>query len=66
MDSDSAWQNWPRTRREIQRRWSALTPGDLDVIAGDRDRLIVRIVDRYGIAEAWAERQVAQWEKRES
>jgi hypothetical protein len=43
-----------------------LTPGDLDVIAGDRDRLIVRIVDRYGIAEAWAERQVAQWEKRES
>ena len=61
---DDIWRNWSRTRDEIQHRWTALTAADLDIIAGDRDHLIVRIVDRYGIARVWAEQEVVQWESR--
>jgi uncharacterized protein YjbJ (UPF0337 family) len=63
QDND-IWRNWSRTRSETQNRWTALTPTDLDIIAGDRDHLIVRIVDRYGIAKVWAEQEVVQWESR--
>ena len=66
MARNDVWKDWSRTRRDIQRRWTALTMHDLEVIAGDRERLVVRIVDRYGIAKEWAERQVAQWESRGS
>mgnify|MGYP003627734486 CR=1 FL=1 len=65
QDSD-IWRNWSTTRRDIQRRWTQLTNGDLDMIAGDRERLVVRIVDRYGIAKEWAEHQVGQWERQDA
>lgn len=59
------WRNWKRTRSDIQRQWAQLTSDDLDIIAGDRERLVVRIVDRYGIAKEWAEHQVVQWERQD-
>lgn len=65
-NDDDIWRNWARTRREIQQRWTQLTVGDLDIIAGDRERLVVRIVDRYGIAREWADHQVGQWERQEA
>lgn len=66
VHDDDIWRNWSNTRSDIQRRWSQLTADDLDIIAGDRERLVVRIVDRYGIAKEWAEHQVVQWERRET
>ena len=62
MTRDLFWQDWPTMRMEIQRRWPHLTNSDLEIIAGDRELLIVRIVERYGIAKDWAEKQVKQWE----
>ena len=66
MAQDETWRNWSSTRMDIQRRWTELTAVDLEMIAGDRERLVVRIVDRYGIAKEWAEYQVIQWENREA
>ena len=37
------------------------TDDDLDVIAGEKDQLIGRIQERYGIAKEEAHRQVDQW-----
>lgn len=66
MAQDEVWRNWSSTRMDIQRRWTEFTAVDLEMIAGDRERLVVRIVDRYGIAKEWAEHQVIQWENREA
>ncbi len=66
MTNGDIWRNWPNARGDIQRRWTQLTANDLDMIGGDRERLVVRIVDRYGIAKEWAEKQVIQWESGES
>jgi hypothetical protein len=38
-----------------------LTDDDLDMIAGEKDQLIGRIQERYGIAKEEAHRQVDQW-----
>jgi uncharacterized protein YjbJ (UPF0337 family) len=46
----------------IRRRWPQLTGDDVAAVAGNRERLVVRIVERYGIAAEWADRQVADWE----
>lgn len=64
MTHEDIWQDWSTAQSDIQQRWTQLTPGDLEMIAGDRERLVVRIVDRYGIAKEWAEKQVIQWERR--
>ena len=49
-------------RAAIQERWPALTADDIEIAGDNRERLIIRIVDSYGIAWEWAERQVAEWE----
>jgi len=47
----------------VQQQWGKLTNDDLDIIAGNREELIGRIQNAYGIAHDDAARQVAQWEK---
>ena len=55
--------NWTRTRFEVARRWPKLTDYDLDQIAGDRNELLNRIQDRYGISNERADEQVATWQR---
>lgn len=66
MARKDIWKNWTTTRADIQRHWNQLTPHDLEMIDGDREQLVVRIVDRYGIAREWADHQVTQWENGKS
>jgi uncharacterized protein YjbJ (UPF0337 family) len=40
-----------------------LTDDDFDRIAGQRDQLIGRIQERYGIAKDKAESEVKEWER---
>ena len=45
---------WREHGSKIRETWSKLTDDDIYVIAGKRDRLIGRLQERYGIAEAEA------------
>ena len=40
-----------------------LTDSDLAYVNGQRDQLLGRIQERYGIAKDQAERQVKEWEE---
>jgi len=49
MNWDQAKGQWNQIKGSIKTKWGKLTDDDLDVIAGERDRLIGKIQERYGI-----------------
>jgi uncharacterized protein YjbJ (UPF0337 family) len=54
---------WWQLKDQIRKRWSRLTDVDLEVIGGRKDKLVVRIQERYGVVQEEAERQVNEWSK---
>ncbi len=63
MNWDRVEGNWKMLKGQVQQQWGKLTNDDLDVIAGNREELIGRIQNTYGIARDEAEKQVTLWEK---
>jgi len=61
MNWDQAKGQWTQMKGAVRKQWGKLTDDDLDVIQGERERLVGKIQERYGIAKDEAERQVASW-----
>jgi uncharacterized protein YjbJ (UPF0337 family) len=55
---------WNQTKGAVKKQWGKLTDDDLAVIAGQRDQLVGKIQERYGIAKEEADKQVKTWESR--
>jgi uncharacterized protein YjbJ (UPF0337 family) len=58
---EQAKGQWMQMKGAVRKQWGKLTDDDLDVIHGERERLVGKIQERYGIAKEEAERQVAAW-----
>lgn len=58
MNKDILEGKWMQLRGDIRQKWGDLTDDDLDRVAGQRDRLMGVIQERYGYAREEAERQV--------
>jgi uncharacterized protein YjbJ (UPF0337 family) len=43
---------------QVQQQWAKLTDDDLDMVEGQRQELIGRVQERYGLAREQAERDV--------
>jgi uncharacterized protein YjbJ (UPF0337 family) len=63
MNWDKVEGKWKQMKGAVKTRWGKLTDDDLDVIAGERDQLIGRIQERYGVAKDEAQRQVEDWNR---
>ena len=63
MNEDTIKGNWKQFKGKVKEQWGKLTDDDLDVIAGKRDQLVGKILERHGIARDDAEKQVSDWEK---
>ena len=63
MNSDQMKGQWKQLKGTIKTKWGKLTDDDLDVIAGQKDQLVGRIQERYGIQKEEAQRQVEEWNK---
>jgi uncharacterized protein YjbJ (UPF0337 family) len=61
MNWDQAKGQWTQIKGSVRKKWGKLTDDDLDVIAGERERLVGKIQERYGIAKEEAERQIADF-----
>ena len=47
----------------LKSRWGKLTDDDLDVIEGQKDQLVGKVQERYGIAKDEAQKQVDEWNR---
>ncbi len=58
MNWDMIQGNWKQVKGRAQSEWGKLTDDDLDVVNGERQELVGKIQERYGVAKEEAERQV--------
>jgi len=47
----------------LKEKWGKLTDDDLTVIDGNKDQLVGRVQERYGIAKDEAQKQVDDWNR---
>ena len=57
MNADTLKGQWHQMKGEIQTQWGKLTDNDLDQIAGQSEKLIGKLQERYGYARERAERE---------
>ena len=58
MNSDTLKGQWHQIKGEVKTQWGKLTDSDLDQIAGQSEKLIGTIQERYGYARDRAEKEV--------
>jgi uncharacterized protein YjbJ (UPF0337 family) len=63
MNWDQVQGKWKQIKGDAKTRWGKLTDDDLDVVAGQRDKLVGTIQERYGIGKDQAQREVEDWNK---
>jgi uncharacterized protein YjbJ (UPF0337 family) len=56
MNWDELQGNWTQFKGAVREKWGELTDDDLDRIAGNREQLVGRLQERYGIMREEAER----------
>jgi uncharacterized protein YjbJ (UPF0337 family) len=61
MNWDMVEGKWKQLKGDVKRQWGKLTDDDLDVIEGNRDKLVGKIQESYGIGKDDADRQVNEW-----
>ena len=66
MNWEQVKGNWNQVKGKVKQQWGKLTDDQLDVISGHRDVLVGRIQEAYGITKDEAERQVRDWEVKQS
>jgi uncharacterized protein YjbJ (UPF0337 family) len=63
MNSDQVAGQWKQAKGAIKEKWGKLTDDDMKVIEGNRDQLVGKIQERYGIAREEAQKQVDEWRR---
>jgi uncharacterized protein YjbJ (UPF0337 family) len=61
MNSDQIKGNWKQISGEAKKRWGKLTDDDMTEIAGERDKLVGKIQERYGKSREDAEKELDSW-----
>ena len=62
MNLDILKGNWKQYSGKMREKWGKLTDNDFQRIAGNREQLIGRIQEQYGIGKEEAEKQVKEFE----
>jgi uncharacterized protein YjbJ (UPF0337 family) len=69
MEQDMNWDriegNWKQFTGGIKAQWGKLTDDQLDVIAGNRDQLLGKVQEAYGITLEETEKQISAWQARQ-
>ncbi|MEP6939586.1 MAG: CsbD family protein [Rudaea sp.] len=63
MSRDLIKSHWPRLSGKLRAKWGKLTYDDLGNSDGDRDYLIARLQERYGLDKTAATLKVTQFER---
>jgi len=57
--------SWKELKGNVRKEWGKLTDDDLEQIKGNRDILVGRIQQRYGMAREDIEREIDTWAERQ-
>ena len=63
MNWDRIEGNWKQFKGSAKEQWGKLTDDQLEMAAGNRDKLVGRIQEAYGITKEESEEQVSIWLK---
>ena len=63
MSRDVIKSMWPRLPGKLRAKWTKLSYEDVSFAEGDREYLIGRLRERYGITAEAAQLQVKQFER---
>ena len=65
MNEDILRGQWNQLKGSLRKQWGKLTDDDLDVIQGDTEVLVGKLVERYGRSRESLEREIEDWLKKE-
>lgn len=60
MNTDIMKGKWTEIRGALRQKWGKLTDSDYEEIAGNKEKLIGRLQQRYGYEREKAEREVQE------
>ena len=63
MNWDQIEGKWKQMKGSAKQHFGKLTDDDLEQIRGQRDQLVGKIQERYGIAKEQAQKQADEWLK---
>ena len=63
MNWDQMEGKWKQVKGSLKQQWGKLTDDDLNIIAGQRDKLVGKLQERYGYAKEEAQRKADDWAK---
>ena len=63
MNWDQIEGKWKQFTGSAQERWGKLTNDDLQTLTGQKDHLVGKIQERYGVVKEEAERQADEWSR---
>ncbi|WP_138495181.1 CsbD family protein [Paenibacillus pinistramenti] len=61
MDHNVFKGTWNQIKGEAKKQWGELTDDDLDVIDGEKDKLVGKLQERYGHSKEAAEKEYDNW-----
>lgn len=66
MNWDRIEGNWMQFKGNVKQRWAKITDDQLEMISGKRIELAGQIREAYGVTKEEAEKQLAEWQVRQS
>ena len=65
MNWDQIKGNWKQFTGNARKQWGELTDDEIEQVKGDRDVLVGKVQERYGLEKEEAERQVDTWQNQQ-
>jgi uncharacterized protein YjbJ (UPF0337 family) len=63
MNWDQVKGKWHEVKGSIRARWGELTDDEIEELDGNREKMVGKIQQKYGVAKEEAEKQVDEWTK---
>jgi uncharacterized protein YjbJ (UPF0337 family) len=58
MNADQIKGQWKQVKGEIRKKWGKFTDDEIEMMAGERDKLVGKLQEKYGYTREEAEKQV--------
>jgi uncharacterized protein YjbJ (UPF0337 family) len=63
MNWDQIKGKWHEIKGSVRAKWGDLTDDDIEALDGNREKMVGKIQQKYGLAKEEAEKQVDEWTK---